>query len=392
MSDFAISLNDWTSKSVQSQFDDLKHKKDSNGDIIKSTWRNIEAKFSPVKLYSYLTLKYGPPNGIITLMNNKSTDNLTHWHYVLESNYAIVNFLGMASGIEIFSVSKPEYYFSNLQLEQLINLIIEDINVNKRDVRNVNSNFEHWKLFINPFARVEQALQGYLDELESLDLTEPPIFQQGRDNNLEDKKESIGIWSQKVRKAASLGMTIRMLCPVMLESFLNLVLLIFRKDEFKSDKRLYDSMIRQQIDIRVKTLHLHCTCFENRIDDKSEAFKKMHSLMNRRNEIVHGTIDPISLVIEDVWFDQSIIPLFEKDESIIRKTIKNYCTNVEPDKAFEDFQIVSDFIELTLTSMTDSSCVALVRLMSDDMPGLNMKSQEIGFLFNSSAVVEGYFY
>ena len=41
--------------------------------------------------------------------------------------------------------------------------------------------------------------------------------------------------------------------------------------------------------------------------------------------------------------------------------------------------------------MDDDSCRLFVRLMSDEMPGKNNKTQNIGLLFNSDMVVEGYF-
>jgi hypothetical protein len=150
--------------------------------------------------------------------------------------------------------------------------------------------------------------------------------------------KGLKVWTKNISEAAALGTTIRMLCPVMADSFINLILLVFRKEEYVNDERLYDNLIRQQIDIRVKTLHLHCTCFPQRINSKTDAFKKFHTLMNKRNDFLHGNIDPSKLVIQDVWFDQKIIPLFKDDEGFIKKMLKNYCTMSNLKKLLNHFK------------------------------------------------------
>lgn len=111
--------------------------------------------------------------------------------------------------------------------------------------------------------------------------------------------------------------------------------------------------------------------------------------MNRRNDFLHGNVDPNKLIVERVWFDQKYIPLFEKDEGVIRKTLKNYCTNVEREKAIADFQTVSDLIELVLMSMDDKSMRLIVQFMDNRMPGINRKTKRLGVLFPSH-LVENY--
>jgi len=61
-------------------------------------------------------------------------------------------------------------------------------------------------------------------------------------------------------KTASL--TARMLAPVWAESFVNLVILTLGKPELKTDPRVYEAALRQQIDIRVTSLHLNCSASE----------------------------------------------------------------------------------------------------------------------------------
>lgn len=51
--------------------------------------------------------------------------------------------------------------------------------------------------------------------------------------------------------------------PVMAESFVNFLLFILAKPEIKSNDRLYQTTLRQPIDIRVQSLHLNCNGFSS---------------------------------------------------------------------------------------------------------------------------------
>jgi hypothetical protein len=105
--------------------------------------------------------------------------------------------------------------------------------------------------------------------------------------------------------------------------------------------------------------------------------------MNNRNDFLHGNIDPRKLMFEDIYFDKSFIPLFEEDEGIIAKTMKNYLTNVEREKALADFTTVQEFINFILGYLTKDNQDLIKRLLLTRMPGLNEKTNRIGILFSN---------
>ncbi len=279
--------------------------------------------------YCYLTARFGPPNGFVMFLKNPSSDNLIHWHYALCAPQSVINIWGKTSGLELSIKTSADTILTDNDWEKLVVNFQNDFKKYGREMKEAQSKFEHWALFINPFARIAHTLQEYIYQIEKLNLKEIGCTN-GTKESIDKYKKELLRWTKNIGKAASLGTTIRMLCPVMAESFINLILLVFRKEEYKNDERLYEGLIREQIDIRVKTLHLHCSCFPNQIDCSSPVFKKFHALMNKRNDFLHGNIDPYKLIVEEVWFDQKTIPLFEKDEGIIKKTMRNYCTNVHP--------------------------------------------------------------
>jgi len=353
-------------------------------------WFNTAQMISPLTFYKYLKARFGPPNGFVMFLKNRSSDNLIHWQYSLTASDSFIDIWGKTSGIEISIKADSISEITENDWQTLIENIQADYKKYGNDMAEVQSNFEHWSLFINPFNRIERVVKDYVYQLEKLNLKEPGSYiigsQESYDNYMKDLKR----WIKNITKAASLGTTIRMLCPVIAEAFINLILLVFRKSEYKDDERLYENLIRQQIDVRVKTLHLHCNCFPNQINSDSNAFKNFHTLMNRRNDFLHGNIDPKKLIVEDVWFDDRFIPLFKKDEGVIKKMLRNYCSNVEPEKAIGDFQIISDLIELVLMAMDDDSLRLFTQIMADQMPGINKKTSRLGVLFPSEYLVENY--
>lgn len=358
---------------------------ESNSDDIYDihSWRNTLKALSPLDLYKFLKAKFGPPNGFTMFLKKESTDNLIHWHYTILSDENVINFLGNSSGIEINLRLLKNIPFSSEKWEILISNIKSSFSKYGKEMNEVQSGLEKWSLFINPYTRLYDTLVDLTRQLKKLDLTEVEMFQPSTDEKTKDVYfENLNNWINNVDKAAVLGTTIRMLSPVLAEAFINLLILTFSKIEFKKDKRLYESLIRQQIDIRVKTLHLNCNGFVKQIDSDKNEFKNFQTMMNGRNDFLHGNVDPQRLTFEDVYFDQTFIPLFKNDEGIIRKMLKNYLTHVEPDKALADFKIVTDFINFVLEHLGEKESKLIQMLMISRTPGINSKTNRLGILFS----------
>jgi hypothetical protein len=385
-----LNPDNWQPLSVEEQLNIARQSDDQKDGPRQKIWANSSQLISPLSFYKYLKARFGPPNGFVMFLKNRSSDNLIHWQYSLRAFDATINIWGKTSGIEISVKQNSILDITENEWQLLVENVQNDYKKYSKEMSNVGSQFEHWSLFINPFSRIERVIKDYVYQLEKLNLTEAGSYIIGSKGSYDSYKRDLKKWIKNITKAASLGTTIRMLCPVMAESFINLILLVFRKSEYAKDERLYENLIRQQIDIRVKTLHLHCTCFPKQIDSDNTAFKNFHTLMNRRNDFLHGNIDPNKLIVEEVWFDERFIPLFKKDEGVIKKMLRNYCSNVEPENAIGDFQRISGLIELILMSMDDESLRLFVQIMADQMPGINKKTKRLGVLFPSGYLVENY--
>ncbi len=215
-----------------------------------------------------------------------------------------------------------------------------------------------------------------LEELESIDITEP-TFSKEVDPDNESYFDDLRNWTKNVTKAAALGTTIRMLFPVMAEAFVNLVIFIFRRSELKDDGRLYDGLIRQAIDVRVKSLNMICDGFNGPISGDDERFKDFHNLMNGRNDFLHGNVNPAKLEVEDLYFDQKNIPLYKSDNGVIKKMFGHHQKGVTLDEVRSDERVINGFMEMVLEKLEQENFEEFIGLMGERFPAINEKTKKI---------------
>ena len=116
------------------------------------------------------------------------------------------------------------------------------------------------------------------------------------------------------------------------------MIFILARHELKNDARLYQDYIRKDIDVRVKLLHINCVEFERPINSEDAAYKDFHSLMNDRNDLLHGNIDPRKLSYETVYFDKTI-PLFTELQGLAKNSLGVSLVGAEPLESLKRIKI-----------------------------------------------------
>ncbi len=379
----------WEIATTEYIIDNLKNQKNEFSIFM---WKNIENKISPLDLYKYLKARFGLPNGMMMFTKERgTTENLIHWHYHILSLSNEIHFIGKSSGIEVCLKIKKDILFNKKDWQILINNVKKSYSKFGKEMGQVQKEFEHYTLFINPFARLDKTLLNLTSKLKLIKIDEPKNTLEpdtpkiDRENFFSEYKE----WVNNIEEAASLGSTIRMLCPVLGESFINLLILLLAKDEIKKDKRLYDDLLKRQIDVRIKSLHIYCNGFTKAIDSKNQIFKDYHTIMNNRNDFLHGNIDPKLLMFEDVYFDEGDTPLFKEDGGIISKTMNNFLKNVEPKIVLEDYEKTLKFITFILQHLEEGTKKSVIILMSTRLPAINRQTDNLAILF-PNLLAEGY--
>ena len=289
---FFLELKDLSPKEILELLD----KKKLNSSSKKGEIWEITNEIKPIDLFCYLSAKYGDPNGILTILKNDNSDNLIHWDWMLDSPKGLVHIQGHNFRTEIHV--SGEVIESGLNKFDFISQIKADFKNYGQGISITKKSLEKWTEFINPYYRIKSTIEQSFIKLNELNLNleQDRIDLKITQNQLEfeEVKER---WTQTLQKydfAVGQVFGLRAMLPVMAESFVNFLLFILARPEIKSNDRLYQTTIRQPIDIRVQSLHLNCNGFSSNVDYTAEECKKFQTLMNERNDLLHGNVNNLS--------------------------------------------------------------------------------------------------
>ena len=345
----------------------------------------IREGITPVELYCYLNARFGPPNGIQMLFRSDDSDNLIHWHYTINYKGDVLEIMCMTFRLEI--IHSIEFDSPSEAKKEFIKNLKKDFSSYGKNIFEFRKKIEKWQLFTNPFFRIKSVIEHQLVKLEALKIEELEALSYPKSaKDLENLKDRMNHAGELYTEATALGLNIRMLAPVYAESFINLIIFLLAEDDIKNDKRLYDSIVRQQIDIRIKGLHRNCKGFYQAIDyNNIDACKEFHTLMNNRNDLLHGNVDPKKLAYETVYFDGKI-PLFTDYRDFSFYSWEASIRNVTPKLAIGDYQVVQNLIAYILICLEDDTRAEVSRFLETKDPGWNEATKRPGVLFPSHMV------
>lgn len=345
----------------------------------------IGDRITPIDLYVYLKARFGQPNGIQTVLRAPHSDNLFHWQYAVGTDSFL--FEPTEANLYMEAVVEGVENATNAEVDALFAALKQDFANHGKEMSEVRKGLEHWELFINPYKRLHDVLHRTKQELIDLNIAaiDIPETPQSREE-LESLQKQIQEGGPKFDDALRHGVTLRMLTPVLGEAFVNLLIFILAKEEIRKDSRLYQDALRREIDVRVKSLHLLCDGFAKPVDATSDRFKDFHTLMNGRNDFLHGNVDPSKLKFDSVFFDYGTIPIFKKRASFGELALSNKLIHVEPESALASFEAVLAFIELVLESLDNDIRELIERFMRTTTPGWRPDIGRAGVLFPEEIV------
>lgn len=347
------------------------------------TWI-IHKDISPLDLYLYLRARFGAPNGFAMTLKHPSSDNLIHWNWTLQSGESVIDFLGYQlqalAAIDDTGDPRPE------ELSAFVAALKADFANHAQAMGVVKKSLEKWTVFTNPYHRLRRVVDDMSRRLRALNIDDSAL--PGLPTTPEQLAQFRVEWTARqsaYTEALGYGLALRMLAPVLAESFVNLVIFLLAKPELKSDDRLYKSTLRQEIDVRIKTLHLVCQGFEKQIDAAADAFKAFHSLMNGRNDLLHANVDPLQLKYETVYFEGTI-PLFTQFKNISQLSLVKSLIHAEPQTALRDIDVANAFVTLVLEAMSSDVRAAVEAFMNTPDPGWREDRKRAGILFPQTVI------
>lgn len=343
-------------------------------------WVN-DGNISPLDLYCYLKARFGDPNGVTMLARQNSTDNPIQWHYTLFSDDSDINIFGMNIHLEIMVSSNRPIFEKDWKT--FIKIVKDDFKKFGPKMTKVRKSLERWSIFNNPYKRLNMVVETLVERLKELDLQKLKPLPSVTITEKQQKEYSKKVekWQKNIHEAKFISTSLKMIAPVFGESFINMIIFILAKQKVKSDSRLYEDLIRKQIDVRVKSLPLYCDGFIKDIESDAEEFKKFLTLMNSRNDFLHGNVNPIKLKFDEVFFDKTI-PLFKDEQSLVIHLIENSLHNIEPDTALNDIEVVRDFVDFMLGHLDPVVRIEVEGLLFEYQLGWKEDTKRIGILFS----------
>ena len=189
----------------------------------------------------------------------------------------------------------------------------------------------------------------------------------------------------RLNKAFGICFGIRSMLPVMAEAFINLILFTLMDHERKKDERLKNNLFKQDIDVRVKSLHLNCYGFKQAVDFSNPVCRQYNRLVNERNDLLHGNIAINKLKFNEVYF-LGRVPIFKEYHSMWNRVFDVQKEAVGLDKVMDEIAVVTDFIDYVLSCLDDRTRPALDQIISKRELGLLEKEMRVGVLFPNHLV------
>lgn len=351
--------------------------------VAKSIFLALRNEVAPSDIYCYLRARFGLPNGLQNLLRNDSSDNLIHWEWMLRTSSGWVLFQGMnfRTAVVLINVSG----ISQGDMPHLGTQIKADFLHHGKQMAQIRRTLEDWTEFVNPYTRIRSSINALLHELDALKL-------RPEDEEIPDitsAQRAIDTdWSEvaaKYSKGLGLCFGIRSMLPVLAESFVNLLLFALMRPELKSDERLRENAIRQPIDVRIKSLFMTCIGFESQVDYTHPAFKAYHTLVNERNDLLHGNVVLEKLKFNEVYFDGRV-PVFKHYRSLWERTVGVDIHAVGLHRLANEIQVVDSMVAQLKFHLTPATREHIERVAEQRHLALDEGRGKFGVLFSGRLV------
>jgi len=250
-----------------------------------------------------------------------------------------------------------------------------------------NEVLEDWDMLFNPVRVLRDAvdqLKQALDELAvdpASDGVEDPAGPATYAGFLES-------WNQRAPKylrAFGLALALRALAPVLGEAFVNLLLFILCKPELRKNERLYQAAVRANLDVRAQSLHLNCVGFSKAVDWSAQECRRFHSVVNDRNDLLHGNVVPEKLKVSEIYF-LGRVPVFKEYRGFWQQSIAQGIDAFGLRRVNSDLDAVQEFMTYVLSCLSDQTRTQVNVFLARKDFGLKKGDGRLGILLPDHVV------
>ncbi len=332
----------------------------------------VRSHLRPVDVYSYLRARFGVPNGLQNFLRRDDSDNLIHWDFNLK-----------AEGIDIYiSGTSRDIHFmiaENLTDQEWKSLIIGlkiDFGRMGRTKSDMMRSFEKFVVFQNKYVTLAELCAEMHDSITGAPAaqTKPPEITTKR--SLKRYESSINKLSKRATNLHGDCLKLQLLTPIMAEAFINMVILIFCKDEVRNDMERYEAFVRSKLPERLTALNECCDGLIGPINQTTTVYRDFKRVMDKRNFSAHGNIDPVREQIETVYFEGKR-PIFTDGGDPILKFFERLETIYSPQEVIADYEVVHLFLIEIADHLTHSHRVFFDQVIDDPYPGYELNKQRV---------------
>lgn len=340
----------------------------------------VRTHLNTLDVYTYLKARFGEPNGFMNFLRRDDSDNLFHWDYNLKAGDQDVYLVASSREIHITIKGTP----SDVDWRDLILALRADYARIGKDKSTALNALEKWYVFPNRYAAIADACADKHARLTEHIGKFAKAAPTSGDLAKGDHSKIIAI-SERAGALFSDCLELRLMTPVMAESFLNIMILALCKPAIKADKRQYEAFIRAHIDVRVADLFYKCEGFARPPKTSDAEFKAFKRVMDKRNDAIHGNVDPEREKFEVVHFDGTR-PLYQQSGDHIAEFFANLERQYDPESAVQDYEDMHIFLAYLMNCLTASARELFRMIVDDPYPGWNPTTLRCGHLFPAQNV------
>ena len=363
--------------------------KEKNGEPVFRSILAFRQNLSPVDMYCYLKARFGEPHGIQSLLRRNTSDNLFHWDFNLKASNEDVYILGTFREVH-FMLSEG---LTDDDWPKLIRKIKSDYGRVGTEKSKVFSSLEKWVTFPNKFIAIAEICADLHHKiLQSIGKSSPykipPIFSAKRDSVVTDDQERkvLRNLTERSTNLYRACLELSLMTPVLAEAFINMAILILCKKRIRENRRQFDAFIRSNIDVKIFDLPDKCTGFARRIDENSLTFKAFMTVMQKRNNAIHGNVDPEREQTEVVYFEGRR-PLFKEPGDHIAKHFETLARQFQPEDVIKEYEDTHEFFMSLAECLKPSVAKGFWQIIEDPKPGYDLRRKITGCLLPRTTVV-----
>lgn len=247
-------------------------------------------------------------------------------------------------------------------------------------------------MFVNPYRQLCDVIRQFKSDLADLALNpEGEQFQIPKsEGEMETYQQRWKEVTARYSRGVGLSMALRTMTPVLAESFINMLFFILCRPDIKKNARLYDSAIKANIDIKIQSLHINCIGFQHPVDWSSSECKRYNSVVNERNDILHGNFVIEKLKFSEIFF-LGKVPVFKRYKNFWQQSIGVAIEASGMNRVKDDIEAVDNFVAY-VTSCLEPIVKEQVDFFANRRDlGFNKSTGRVGVLLPDHIVDFGYF-